>query len=91
VSNLSHPTTFESLAARIRGEYGEMPGLRLTFAQACRLWQLDASTCEMLLDRLLAERFLHRTTDGAYIALPSVTRGQARAQLTPHHMWRRSA
>jgi hypothetical protein len=37
----------ESLVARIRGEYREMPGLRLTFAQACRLWQLDAPTCRI--------------------------------------------
>jgi hypothetical protein len=27
----------ELLFARIRGEFREMPGLRLTFAQACRL------------------------------------------------------
>jgi hypothetical protein len=45
----------ESLVARIRGEYREMPGLRLTFAQACRLWQVDASTCEAVLHTLLKE------------------------------------
>ena len=31
----------EALVQRVRGEFREMPGLRLTFAQACRLWQLD--------------------------------------------------
>src|SRR5256885_1886520 len=36
----------ESLDARVRGEYREMPGLHLTCAQACRLWQLDAIECE---------------------------------------------
>jgi hypothetical protein len=60
------------LIERIRGEYNEMPGLRLTLAQACRLWQVDAATCELLLDALLTERFLTRTADGAFIALPNV-------------------
>jgi DNA-binding IclR family transcriptional regulator len=46
-----------------------MPGLQLTFAQACRLWQLDTSTCEVLLQQLVQEGFLFRTDKGAYIAL----------------------
>ena len=29
---------------RIRGEFLEMPGLRLTSAQAARLWHVDAAT-----------------------------------------------
>ena len=32
------------LLQRIHGEYMEMPGLRLTIAQACRLWNVDAAT-----------------------------------------------
>jgi len=44
------PTSFDSLVARVRGEYGEMPGLRLTVSQACRLWDVDVSTCEMLVE-----------------------------------------
>jgi hypothetical protein len=72
----------ESLAARIRGEYREMPGLRLTLAQACRLWHVDAATCETLLEELVREAFLHRTDKGAYIAVSSSTRHQpAKAQL----------
>ena len=43
------------LIARVRREYREMPGLCLTFAQACRLWQVDAPTCQALLDQLLKE------------------------------------
>ena len=71
----------ESLVVRIRGEYSEMPGLRLTFAQACRLWQVDASTCEMLMEQLVREGFLRKTLDGAYIALPPTPRTQAKAHL----------
>jgi len=68
----------ESLVARVRGEYCEMPGLRLTLAQACRLWQMEASTCERLLDQLVRERFLYKTNTGCYIALPSASVGRQR-------------
>ena len=61
--------TPDSLLSRVRGEYLEMPGLRLTFAQACRLWHLEATTCTAVLEALIAERFLHRTEDGAYLVL----------------------
>jgi hypothetical protein len=61
----------DALLARIRGEYREMPGLRLTLAQACRLWQLDAPTCEAVLGHLVDDRFLFRTRDGAFVALPA--------------------
>ena len=73
--------SLESLAARIRGEYREMPGLRLTFAQACRLWQMDAPTCETVLEQLVGEAFLYKTDRGAYVALSSTTAPQAKAQL----------
>jgi hypothetical protein len=55
------------LTCRIRGEYIEMPGLRLTPRQACRLWQLDAPTCDGILGDLLQEGFLTRTRDGAFV------------------------
>ena len=43
---------------RIRAEYLEMPGLRLTREQAQRLWGLDADTCLQFLELLTSERFL---------------------------------
>jgi DNA-binding IclR family transcriptional regulator len=49
---------------RIQGEFREMPGLRVTVAQAQRLWALDAGTCEAILDRLVREQYLQRTADG---------------------------
>lgn len=58
----------DDLTSRIRGEYVEMPGLRLTFAQACRLWQMDAPTCGAVLQTLLAQHFLQQTSDGSYVA-----------------------
>jgi hypothetical protein len=64
----------ESLVARIRSEYAEMPGLRVTLAQACRLWQLDVPMCEMLLDGLVQEGFLRHTDTGFYIAAVATSR-----------------
>jgi hypothetical protein len=58
----------DSLVARARGEYLEMPGLRLTVAQACRLWQLDIVLCAKLFDHLVSEGFLLQTGTGFYIA-----------------------
>jgi hypothetical protein len=52
---------------RIHGEYREMPGLRLTAAQARRLWNLDRNQCEAVLDALIEARLLRRTDDGAFI------------------------
>ena len=53
---------------RIRTEYREMPGLSLTQAQMQRLWDVEAPTCEALIDSLLAARVLRRTADGHFIA-----------------------
>lgn len=68
------PTHDLLLLARIRGEFGEMPGLRLTFPQACRLWHLDPSHCRAVIERLVAEGFVHETANGAYTAV-AATRG----------------
>ena len=64
----------ESLVARVRGEYFEMPGLRVTLEQACRLWQVDVSTCEMLLEYLVRAGFLRQTDSGFHIAAVSTRR-----------------
>ena len=81
----------ESLVARIRGEYSEMPGLRLSFAQACRLWQVDPATCQALLDQLVREAFLYQTDHGSYVALSATSRPQAKARLPEHARLARSA
>jgi hypothetical protein len=60
-------TIDEGIIARVRSEYHEMPGLRLTVAQAARLWQLDRLECEAVLDFLVRQRLLARTADGAFV------------------------
>lgn len=64
----------EPLLNRIRGEYREMPGLRLTLAQACRLWQIESAECAAALDALVRDGELARTLDGAFVALPRTAR-----------------
>ena len=59
----------DALLQRICGEYMEMPGLRLSAAQAERLWGLDAQTCAGLLALLVERRFLQRTSDGRFARL----------------------
>ena len=44
-----------------------MPGLRLTTAQAQRLWGLDRAACDTLLGALVDAKFLFRTRDGAFV------------------------
>jgi hypothetical protein len=57
----------DEVLRRVQGEYIEMPGLRLTTAQAQRLWGLDRAACDALLGALVDAKFLFRTRDGAFI------------------------
>ena len=50
---------------RVREEFLEMPGLRLTPAQAERLWGLEYETCRVVIERLVAADFLRWTPAGA--------------------------
>jgi hypothetical protein len=54
---------FPSALKRARADYLEMPGLRLTEAQAARLWCFDAELCSRVLEALVESRFLTRTRD----------------------------
>jgi hypothetical protein len=67
--NASDSTTFGVHVRRIFSEYLEMPGLRLTSAQARRLWGLDADACANALRVLVESGFLRRTDAGQYVRL----------------------
>jgi hypothetical protein len=56
-----------TLLLRIQSEYREMPGLKLTEAQARRLWDLDGDTCNLVLTTLLKQRFLKCIASGTYV------------------------
>ena len=53
----------EEVLQRIQGEYIEMPGLRLTVAQASRLWDVKLEKAGHALDLLVASTFLRRVGD----------------------------
>ncbi|HLG58795.1 MAG TPA: hypothetical protein VI485_25845 [Vicinamibacterales bacterium] len=57
----------EGLIHRVRGEFLEMPGLRLTRKQAQRLWGFDEETCTNVLESLVETRFLRRIGLDTYL------------------------
>lgn len=56
----------DALIRRVRGEYREMPGMRLTLEQAMRLWMVDRGTCSAALNSLVAAHFLAKDPYGRY-------------------------
>ncbi len=62
----------DDILQRVQGEFREMPGLRLTLAQAGRLWGLDPTVCQRLLGTLVDSQFLVRRADGAFMRPPAV-------------------
>jgi hypothetical protein len=71
-----------TLLERIRAEFLEMPGLRLTREQAQRLWSVEGTMCQQVLETLVETKFLcvkpngayARLTDGADLPRPQPTR-----------------
>ena len=59
------PTEIHALAQRVRSEFNEMPGLRLTLLQASRLWGLEPPACRVVIDALVGSSFLRWTRGGA--------------------------
>jgi DNA-binding GntR family transcriptional regulator len=64
--------------ARLRAEYLEMPGMRLTAAQVQRLCGVERTTCQWALDRLVAAKFLC-VKDGGYARLTDEAASRPRA------------
>jgi hypothetical protein len=57
---------YNALLTRLRAEFLEMPGLRLTREQAQRLCGVEQTICRLVLDALVDEKFLCVKSDGAY-------------------------
>ena len=54
------------LLHRVRAEFRDMPGLRLTCGQAQRLFGLRVDICERVLSSLVEEGTLRRAVDDRY-------------------------
>ncbi len=61
----------QQLVQRVESEFREMPGLRLTPAQAARLWHLDSALCQQVIDCLVGRAFLRWTAGGAIVRAES--------------------
>ncbi len=59
--------TFAAALRRAKAEFLEMPGLRLTLAQAQRLWALDRALCDAVLAALVETRFLVQSRNASFI------------------------
>jgi hypothetical protein len=58
--------TIHDLVEQVRAEYLEMPGLWLKAEQVQRLCGIERTICQMVLDELVAARFLCVKPDGHY-------------------------
>jgi hypothetical protein len=67
------PEALKGLSVRVRGEYQEMPGMRLTVRQAARLFDMPPDVADAVLHELRRASVLALSSDGAYslIAEPS--------------------
>lgn len=54
---------------RIRAEYLEMPGLKLSAEQAQRLCGIEPAMCEVVLEALVKAKFLCLKPDATYVRL----------------------
>jgi hypothetical protein len=62
MNTLPYQQAFE----RIRAEFSEMPGMRLTPEQVERLSGVPHATCKCVLDDLVRARFLGNCANGSY-------------------------
>ena len=63
----------DALMIRALHDFDEVPTLRLTTAQAMRLWDRDRSTCQKLLDTLVEVHLLQVNTSGQYFRVVGET------------------
>jgi hypothetical protein len=56
----------DDVLLRVQAEFLEMPGLRVTRAQARRLWALDHAVCEAVLCALVDARFLVESRNASF-------------------------
>jgi hypothetical protein len=71
------------LQRRIRAEYDDMPGLKLTLRQASRLFCVDVPTCERVMAQLVAAGALDIREESYVLRQPWLRRSRFHAPATP--------
>jgi hypothetical protein len=66
-----------NLYRRVRGEFREMPGLRLTLDQAARLFTIERSVCHRVLNALVRDGVL-RTDGSTFLGVTGTLRWRSR-------------
>lgn len=66
IQKAANMRTMHDVFQRLRAEYLEMPGLRLTADQVQRLCGIERFMCQSVLEALVASKFLCMSSDGAY-------------------------
>ena len=61
-----NPSSIGSMASIVDAEFREMPGMRLTGAQAQRLWNMSADECRRVFDVLVITGRLEQDETGRY-------------------------
>jgi hypothetical protein len=56
----------EQVMSAIRGEFNEMPGMKLTRDQFCRLWHLERHQAERVIKSLTTSGFLRKDPQNRY-------------------------
>ncbi len=82
IDNESFGSTYRRAVERIRAEYLEMPGMRLTLPQVQRLSGMDGPICRLALDELVRAKFLCVGSDGAYLRATSEGRSGRAGRLS---------
>jgi hypothetical protein len=75
VNSLPYLQAFE----RIRAEFSEMPGMRLTAEQVERLSGVDRAVCRCVLEDLVRAKFLGRLPNGSYGRLSDMSTSDSRS------------
>jgi DNA-binding GntR family transcriptional regulator len=84
MNTLPYQEAFE----RIRAEFQEMPGMRLTAEQLERLSGVDRAVCQCVLDDLVRAKFLDRLPNGSYGRLSDTSKSESRVL---HDEWQLAA
>ena len=74
--------TVQQVIDRLRAEFVEMPGLRLSAEQVERLCGVEHTVCQLILDSLVDSKFLCRKPDGMYTRLTEGSTPQTRSSKT---------